>query len=394
MLLRLIILVLFISFVFSGSIFSADKKAKKVPLFDLSVAIGTTEFSNFKSPIHSHHSMLHLTSSALHLYTFGLKSFFDVTGGSNYAGLRALEWFMGLYGTIFLSTLTHEAAHYRYDRAFGADDLKLKVNALGFGTWEGEKNAIYPDMDTDIRSTTVGLHQQAGLARLAFERVVLKGSLDYTNSFIIGYNQMMPFIYAIFDSFDYEGDTFSYRTKMQAKGLGISHAQVMAVTTLVAALNTYTWQMFILAYKFIADGDRAVPVWNLYGIVAPPLPMYYLTNYGDLLEFTIPFLKPFPIFVEIGFGLAKFMFRLGVKPHIPITDIFTLIPILRFNYMELIKKVGYEVGVSLSFEFYENLKLFGTLSYSEFDPLVEVQLGNFIHDSKVFYAIFGISYSF
>ncbi len=69
--------------------------------------------------------------------------------------------------------------------------------------------------------------------------------------------------------------------------------------------------------------------------MAPPLVEYYLTEHGDFFNITTPFLKPIPIFVELGLGFTKFIFRIGVRPIIPISKHFSFSPFFRYNYMDL-----------------------------------------------------------
>ncbi len=361
-----------------------------------------------ENPLKDFYATSYATHSVANLYAFGLEKLFKELGSDSNGLVRYWEFFLLGFGIDFLRYYAHETGHKRVQDSIGLySQIGVKVDfppiiplfSIYSSNWFDTHLAAWytnPDTDTEIRLIIGGLHQEKHIASIAYEKMVLSGYIELANSILFSNSESYQTQYSIGVLFTADNDQYdpeAYRQLMASKGVDISLAQIAISSLLSNLLTVSMWQSYYLLIKFVGFNKRKIKLHTFGDIVATPLVQYYLTEHGDFFNITIPLLKPLPIFFELGLGFTKFIFRLGVKPFIPISDSFTFCPFFYYNYMDLTAVSGYDIGMRLMFHLLKGkLTLFNYTSYSKFDILNQVKWEG--RDDVHFYTAFGLQYHF
>ena len=272
--------------------------------------LGTNLYSKevnilFRHPFTDATSNTYNSYSVQQLFGAGNEFLFRQIGSNEYWGIRLLEFSIMTYASAFWSSFSHEWAHYRTARFYGLNP-SIKINFFG-----GEvRHRATASIDQNIIIVAAGLNQQELNAEYAYEKIILKGKMSYIDGLYLIMNRFGTLAYSIVTVGGYNSpgnDIINYEDFTALKGIEVDRYEQLQYSAISAAASFVVWQNFFLAYDFVVNNNRSIPVKTfLNGYITPPLFQYYLTENGDLFNAVIPVLKPVPVFLWIGFGLESF----------------------------------------------------------------------------------------
>ncbi len=339
-----------------------------------------------KNPIMDSLANTHIEYSMINLFALGNEALFKELGSENYIGVRIVEFLIFNYAAAFSSAFSHEWAHYRLAKQYGFDaDIKLYAYG-GFVTYYGNAD-IYQQMLV----TAAGVNQQEMNAGFIYEKMVMQKKITYYQGTNFMMNHFGTFAYTLFTWIaDYnKGDINNYEAETSSIGMKVSSERMFLFSALSVFSSVAIWQNFILFYNWIANNKREAPLLLLFDkTIAPPLMQYYLTDHGDFLDFTLPILKPLPIFFSMGFGLKKSLFRVGARFYVFNNELIDLIPYGYFSRLSNTMNGGL-LGIEMNLHVIpKTLSFLFLLKYSKHDVLERLKMESGL------YATLGVSFVF
>ncbi len=327
----------------------------------------------YKDPVKDYLSNTYVTYSATHLFALGNEVLFKELGSQDSSTARLGEYLLFAYGTAFLSSFSHEWAHYRVANFYNLNP-RIKINIFG-----GEVRHLFTaDIDQSIRITTVGLNQQELNAEFVFEKIVLSGSVSYINGTALMMNRLGTLAYSLVTMGGYNSsgsDIINYELLTEAKGFRVDRYEMLAFSLLSALSSAIIWQNLSLARDFVARNKRQTPLLLLWGTVVPPLFQYYLTEYGDMVTMILPVVRPTPIFLWVGLGLRQSLYRVGLRAYAVHNKKLSLIPSFYFNRVKNTNLTGYQLGFEVQFHLIpRKWSLFFITKYSDNDIIDQLKI--------------------
>lgn len=298
------------------------------------VKVRASEFSfvaTSKNPITDSLSNTHYNHSFTNLYAFINESIFKHLNSKDSKAARVGELFVYTYSTAFFTSFSHEWAHYRVSDYYNLFP-NIKINAYGGAV----SHVFHPSIDTNTRIITAGLNQQAHNAEYIFDHMVGSGNISYFNGINFMANNLGTVGYSLITLLGYDSsgnDITNYSLFTSLKGYNITTEQMFLFSTLSFFSSVAVWQSLGLMGSFVKDNQRSTKLFTFFDLIAPPLIQYYLTEHGDFLSLTLPFLKPTPIFLHMTASLRDPGFRLGLRSQIRINPYFSLRPFYYFTYL-------------------------------------------------------------
>ncbi len=331
----------------------------------------------YKNPLYDSLQLTHIQYSTVNIFALANESLFRILGSNNYIGVRLVEMLIFYYATAFSSALSHEFSHYRVADYYG---LKPKIYLEAFGGLVTYFNPY------DKRKTLLiiggGLTQQEINAEFIYEKIVTSGNIHYHTGINFMMNHLCTLSYSLLTQLGYDkGDINRYNEVSKKLGYNVSTEKIFLLSALTVFTSVVFWQNIILTYDLIANNKRRTKLITFYNFIAPPILYYYLTDYGDFLRISIPFINPIPIFFSVGFGLVENIFRIGIRVYALNTDRIVLIP---FGYFSNIPnmKYGGVFGVDVILRvFSKELNLLFNIKYSNNDIIERLRINSGLHIS-------------
>ena len=300
-----------------------------------------------KNPIKDSLFNTHLNYSLVNLFVLGSEPLFEALGSKKYSLVRLSEFLIFSYFTAFNSSMSHEFSHFRISKFYNLDP-SIKINVFGGLV---RHNRTF-NIDINIHTVTAGLNQQEFNSQFIYEKIVLSSRLTYYNGINFMMNHFGTFAYTLITMGGYNSngnDIMNYEKLTQIKGYKITRQRMFALSSLSIFTNLIIWQNFILSYDFIANNKRETKLLIFAKTLAPPLINYFLTDRGDFLSITLPFVKPTPIFFSVGIGLTNTLFRIGKRIYIVDSQYVKIIPFFYYNKLEN-NLHGHQLGLEIQLQ--------------------------------------------